>query len=245
MPQNFPLNIKTALAISAHPDDAEYYAGGTIFSLARKGIKIIGLYATSGEKGNYALIQKAKTQGKVENHTPKQLAELREKDTKDSNKRLGISNSYFLKIPDGELVNQRNKLVEQICLQVRKLKPDLIFTFDPWKRYELHPDHRAISFAGLDALLASENNLFYPDQLSDKITPHKVSHILLYHSDRPNISINISREILDKKIESLLAYKTQYLDKAKISQEVIENARDQADKSGEKFCEIFHYIRSL
>ena len=44
---------------------------------------------------------------------------------------------------DGELENGR-ELQRFIALWVRRLKPDVVLTFDPWKKYMMHPDHRAI-----------------------------------------------------------------------------------------------------
>ncbi|MEI6221385.1 MAG: PIG-L deacetylase family protein [bacterium] len=245
IPFNFS-SVKKALAVNAHPDDAEFFAGGTIAQLTKAGVEVTALYLTSGDKGNYALVQDGLRKGHGSQHTTKELVELRERDAKASNDCLGIKESIFLNMPDGGLVDLRSEMEEQICLLVRKLKPDLIFSFDPWKQYELHPDHRAIGYACLDALLAAENTLFHPEQLTAKLHPHKVPHVLLYQTDNPNLKVDISAEIL-KKINAVLAYSTQYLDPQATTKEITDyNAQLAVEANVKaKFIETFHYIPSL
>ena len=66
--------------------------------------------------------------------------------------------------PDGELTRLPN-LVEELARQIRRIRPDRLLTWDAWRPYELHPDHRAAGMAAVDAVLAAGNPHFYPEQL--------------------------------------------------------------------------------
>ena len=46
---------KTVLVLSPHPDDAEYYAGGTLVKFAREGARVIIVVVTDGRCGSFAL----------------------------------------------------------------------------------------------------------------------------------------------------------------------------------------------
>ncbi|WP_084657971.1 PIG-L family deacetylase [Thermogemmatispora onikobensis] len=43
----------------------------------------------------------------------------------------------------------------EIARIVRLLKPEVVLTFGPKQRYQVHPDHRAVGLCTLDALAAS------------------------------------------------------------------------------------------
>jgi len=239
--------VKTCLTVCAHPDDAEYYAGGLIKQLSDRGVQIHAVYATSGDKGNWALLQKSIQEETHKRYLPSEMGPIREREIPVSNKALGISSFEVYRFLDSDLFDNRSALVEKICKTIRTIKPDLVLSFDPWKKYELHADHRVISFACLDALLAAENNNFYLDQLDAGLKPHKAPHVLLYHTDAPNYVVPLSPDNLQAKINALQQYASQYLDPTTISKEVQSEAEKIA-KRVDKACalaEEFHYIPSL
>src|ERR1700694_6312374 len=43
--------VKRALCIVAHPDDVEFYCGGTVVKMTRRGVLVDFVVATSGDKG--------------------------------------------------------------------------------------------------------------------------------------------------------------------------------------------------
>ena len=54
---------------------------------------------------------------------------------------------------------------------------------DPWRRYRLHPDHRAAGFLTLDALVAARDPHFFADL---GLPPHRPDALLLFEADLPN-----------------------------------------------------------
>lgn len=126
---------KTVIAVVAHPDDAEWYTGGTL-SLLSKNNKVIVVVGTSGEKGG--------------NNIPA-LGEVREKEQREAGKILGYDEIVFLRIPDrnlkpdGEFKNQLKEVFQ-------KYKPEILFTFDSIKQGYIyrHSDHLAAGEVSYD-----------------------------------------------------------------------------------------------
>lgn len=125
------------VVVVAHPDDAEYYCGGTVARLARSGHKAVIVVCTTkaGDKGKI----RKKEQGKA--------ASI-----------LGYQKVVFLNYPDGSL-KVGHKLVSELEAVYEKEKPKMLFTFDSIKegRWYHHPDHKA---AGKAALKAAKDHKF-------------------------------------------------------------------------------------
>jgi LmbE family N-acetylglucosaminyl deacetylase len=78
-----------ALVITAHPDDAEFMAGGTIAKLVDLGLEVTLAVATSGDKGTRDI-----------NLRPQELAAIREAEQRAAAKVLGLHRVIFMGYPD-------------------------------------------------------------------------------------------------------------------------------------------------
>ena len=129
------------MVIFAHPDDAEFLCSGTVARFTANGYRVQYVLATSGDKGSNDPAA-----------TPEQLVATREAEQQAAADVLGIEEVTFLRHLDGELevsIAFRREIVHVI----RRGKPDVVLTFDPWQRYQIHPDHRAIGQTTLDAVV--------------------------------------------------------------------------------------------
>ena len=154
--------LEKIMVVFAHPDDAEGNCGGTTAKWAREGKVIHYLVLTNGDKGSWDLSM-----------TSEKLAQIREKEQEAAARVLGVSEVIFLRIPDGELeVSQ--PLRREVARLIRLHQPSVILTHDPWKPYQVHPDHRAAGFLALDAAVAARDHLYYPDQLAQGLRPCRV-----------------------------------------------------------------------
>lgn len=186
-----------ALSIAAHPDDAEFGAGGTLAKWADAGCEITLLIATDGSKGTWD-----------PDIAPSDLAAARRGEAVAAATVLGASSEVvFLDYVDGEL-HHSPALQEELCLWIRRLRPDVVLSWDPWKRYMLHPDHREIGWGTCDAVVAARDHLFFPGQLTDGLQKHRPEALLLYAADEPDYFSDIS-ETFDRKIEALLKHSSQ------------------------------------
>jgi LmbE family N-acetylglucosaminyl deacetylase len=120
------------LVMMAHPDDAEFICGGTVARLVAEGHDVHYLLVTRGDKGNYD-----------PDMTSERLMVIREQEQRNAAAVLGVQSVTFLEgYRDGE-VEVSLTLRRALALEVRKICPDIVFSFDPWKMNEPHPDHRA------------------------------------------------------------------------------------------------------
>jgi len=227
--KNESLQPEKVMIIFAHPDDAEGNCGGTTAKGIKEGKIIHYLVLTNGDKGSDDLSM-----------TSEKLARVREKEQKAAAEILGISGVTFLGIPDGEL-EESPHLRKEITRILRLHQPAVVFTHDPWKLYQLHPDHRATGFIALDAVIAARDHLYYPDQLAQGLKPFRVKEVCLFGTDHPDFWVDTS-ETIEIKLQAVRCHESQGLT-AKAVQERIRNRALEVGKiKGYRYGEAFKKI---
>ena len=216
------------MVIFAHPDDAEFLCSGTVARFTANGYRVQYVLATSGDKGSNDPAA-----------TPKQLVATREAEQQAAADVLGIEDVTFLRHLDGEL-EVSLAFRREIAHVIRQGKPDVVLTFDPWQRYQIHPDHRAIGQTTLDAVAAARDRLYYPEQLTDDLTEHRVHNVYFFATDAPNYYVDITSTI-DQKIEALLRHTSQ-IGSRDIGEFVRARARAAGAEIGVEYAEAFHYL---
>jgi len=183
-----------ALTIGAHPDDAEFGAGGTLARWAGAGCQVSMLVVTDGSKGSWDPAI-----------APADLVATRTAEQVAAAQTLGITGEIIhLDYIDGELV-YTIEFRKRICEWIRRLRPDVVLSHDPWKRYMLHPDHRATGIGTIDGVVAARDHLFFPDLGLEK---HRPGAILLWSADEPDYWEDIG-PTFDVKIAALLCHSSQ------------------------------------
>lgn len=190
------------LAIGAHPDDIEFGAGATLAKWAAAGTVVHHLVCTDGSKGTWD--PDADTVALVARRRDEQRAAARilsgEQAGPEEQGRV-----IFLGRVDGELENDVATRTE-IVKAIRTLKPDVVMTHDPWKRYRLHPDHRNTGQLVCDAIVGARDPHFYK-QLG--LAPHRPVALMLFEADLPNHAEDVATT-LAVKLEALLAHESQF-----------------------------------
>jgi len=221
---------KIVLAVQAHPDDVDISSGGTVAALVQQGHEVHYLSVTSGNKGSHD-----------REMTPERLTEIREAEQLEANHRLGVKSCSFLRFNDGEVEANLN-LRRQICFVIRRVRANTLMTFDPWRSYQLHPDHRAVGISALDGVIAARDHLFYPEQLGDGIDISRVHDVYLFGSSEPDTWIDIT-ETLETKIHAISAHASQIRGDFN---ERAERHRTRAHELGEahsmKYAEAFKLL---
>ena len=206
---------RRVLAIGAHPDDAEFGAGATMAKWAASGAHISLLVLTDGSKGSWD-----------PDASPARLALTRAEEQQRAAEAMGVADTFNLGYVDGEL-EYSMALREEVCAWIRRIRPDVLLSHDPWRRYMLHPDHRATGWAVVDGVVAARDHLFFPDQLGGGITHHRPAALLLWAADRPDHRENV-QGFVGRKVEALLAHSSQAtttMDDAGLSAEATEAFR--------------------
>ena len=81
----------------------------------------------------------------------------------------------------------------------------MLLGHDPWRRYRLHPDHRAAGFVTLDALVAARDPHFFTEL---GVAPHRPSALLLWEADLVN-HVERSDGFDTVKVDALLRHASQ------------------------------------
>jgi len=230
---------RRVLVIQAHPDDVEFGSAGTIAKWIKEGAEVTYCSLTSGDKGS-----------DDPEMTGEKLAATREQEQRNACAILGVKDIIFLGYKDATLVPDLD-LRLALTRVMRQVRPDVILTFDPTARildsYINHPDHIATGEASLAALFPSvRDRMTFPELLAEGLEPHKIPHIYLYATDKPNAWIDVT-DTMDIKIEALKAHASQLgeWDPSDMMREWARgNAKGNPNREGAgEFTECFRYIK--
>lgn len=224
------------LVVMAHPDDPEYFCGGTIAKWVKEGSKVWYVICTSGQAGS------------DKNDTnPDDLAIIRENEQLGAAKYIGVEKVVFLRHPDGFLENTielRRKLVREI----RLFRPEVVVCGDPTiymgDNFINHPDHRAAASATMEAVypLASSPMIFN-DLEEEGLRAHSVHKLYIFTWQKTNTWIDIT-ETIDTKVEALRMHHSQLADL-----DPTDQIRTAAARSAKflrmKYAEPFRVIRLI
>ncbi|MGH9246234.1 MAG: PIG-L deacetylase family protein [Acidimicrobiales bacterium] len=184
-----------ALAVGAHPDDVEFGCGGTLAKWAASGCVINHLICTDGSKGSWD----------PDDDTARLVA-TRQDEQRAAAKALGSTGEVvFLGWPDGELesgVRQR----WQVAYWIRTLRPDVVLSHDPWRRYRIHPDHRHAGFLACEGIVAARDPHYFPEQ---EVAPHRPTTLLLWEADEVDHIEDVTGHV-DAKLAALEAHVSQF-----------------------------------
>jgi len=147
-----------ALAIGAHPDDIEFGCGATLAKWASFGTVLHHLVLTDGSKGSWDPDRDIAA-----------LVATRQDEQRRAASVLGGGAVTFLGYIDGELQNGV-EVQRAVAECIRTVRPDVVLSHDPWRRYRLHPDHRHAGFIVTDAIAAARDPHFFADQ---GLAPHR------------------------------------------------------------------------
>ncbi len=193
----------SALAVGAHPDDIEFGCGATLAKWAAAGCRIHHLVLTDGSKGSWDPDADLAALVAARQHECRTAADVID------GHRGGPSRSddrvLFLGRVDGELENGVDERRE-VARIIRTVRPTVVLGHDPWRRYRLHPDHRAAGFLTVDALVAARDPHFFADL---RLAPHRPEVLLLFEADQPN-HVEDADGVAGTKVDALLCHHSQW-----------------------------------
>lgn len=224
------------LIITAHPDDAELMFGGTINKYAQNGYIVNVLVVSSGENWNKLGITGTNV-----------VKDIREAESRESMKILGVSEVSFLRMKDG-LVDEK-ELIPVLIEEIRKADPNIIFTHS---QSEGHQDHKEINLAVRRVC----NRIEEPTPISNPFWDCKenpaTNFVALYthrfSSERINSMtryVSLTKKNIEKKIEAIQCHKSQFCNKEEVSDKVITELHFNGIKFGVEYAEVFNLIDQI
>lgn len=211
-------HAKNILGVQPHYDDNDLGAGGTIAALHARGATIAYLTVTND------LV------GVIDPLLPDDIAVARLKaEQETAGAIIGVSEQYRLGYPDAGQYDYF-ELRRNIIKHIRYLRPDFVFTVDPWLPYEAHNDHRQVGMATAEAVYLQQFVRLPSDpEIDCTYEPYEITGIVFYHTHTPNLIFDIT-EYADIKHQAIDVYRTQFSaeDMARLHQWVEALDRDQA-----------------
>ncbi len=195
-------DVTRVLVVTAHPDDVDFGAAGTVAGWTAAGIEVAYCICTSGDAGGF-------------DDTPRErMAPLREAEQRAAAAELGVSEVRFLGHPDGRLTPSI-ELRRDISREIRRVRPDRVLTSSPeiwWRRLGAsHPDHRAAGEAALAAVYPDARNPFaHPELLAEGFAAWEVAEmwIMTAPEERQDHAVDITATA-DRKLAALRAHASQ------------------------------------
>jgi N-acetylglucosamine malate deacetylase 1 len=207
------------LVFGAHPDDAEFKAGGTAIRWAQLGHHVKLCSVTNGDIGHWR-----------EAGGP--LAKRRAAESAAAAKVFGVT-SQVLDIHDGELepTLEHRRTITRV---IREWRADIVIAHRPW---DYHPDHRYVGVLVQDAAFMVTVPFFCPD------VPHlERNPVFLYSSDgfqkpypfQPDVTVALD-DVFDRKVDGLHELESQvYEGGASGGEEYVRNVPPANDVAGRK-----------
>jgi LmbE family N-acetylglucosaminyl deacetylase len=194
--------ISRILSITAHPDDVDFAAAGTVARWTEAGIEVVYCIVTDGDAGGFD-----------EDFPREEMPTLRRAEQVAAAKCVGVTDVRFLGYPDGR-VEATLDLRRDLARVIRQVRPDRVVCPSPERNYVRpgisHPDHRAVGSAALDAVYPDARNpLAFPELLSDEgLAAWTVREVWIAGTATPTHYVDVTQTFA-RKLAALRAHVSQ------------------------------------
>jgi LmbE family N-acetylglucosaminyl deacetylase len=220
------MTADTILVITAHPDDVDFGAAGTIAAWTDAGATVVYCIATSGDSGGF------------DPAVPRdQIPDIRQAEQTAAAKEIGVTDVRFLDYTDGS-VQASMQLRRDLSRVIRQVRPDRVLTHSPERNWAAigasHPDHLAVGEAATCAVYPDARNPFaFPELLAEEgLADHMVGELWLMGGPRPNHFSDITATY-DRKVAALRHHASQMTDPSGDPPAMLEQRlRDNAERGG-------------
>ncbi|MDQ2811268.1 MAG: PIG-L family deacetylase [Actinomycetota bacterium] len=193
--------IARVLCITAHPDDVDFSAAGTMARWTEAGVEVSYCVVTDGDAG-----------GLDESFPRTEMPALRRAEQVAAAACVGVHDVRFLGYPDGR-VEATLDLRRDLARVIRQVRPDRVVCPSPERNYDRigigHPDHRAVGSAALDAVYPDARNPFAFPELRDAeaLAAWTVREVWIA-GGTPNHYVDVT-ETFGRKLAALRAHTSQ------------------------------------
>ncbi len=177
--------IKKVLVVSAHPDDSDFGASGTIASWISQGIQVSYCICTNGDQG-----------GEESGIPVEEMPATRQREQRAAGAAIGVTDITFLNYRDGSLEPTLG-LRKDIVRAIRIAQPDRMVIQSPERNWERigasHPDHLAAGESAIQAVYPDARNPFaFPDLLDAGLQPWRVKEVWVTAHATPDHFVDIT-----------------------------------------------------
>jgi LmbE family N-acetylglucosaminyl deacetylase len=194
--------IGRVLVITAHPDDVDFGAAGTIATWTDAGIEVTYCVVTDGDAGGFD-----------ESFPRAEMPALRRAEQVAAAKCVGVQDVRFLGYPDGR-VEATLGLRRDLARVIRQVRPDRVLCPTPERDFvrmaRSHPDHRAVGSAALDAVYPDARNPFAFPELREQegLAAWAVRQVFVSGTSSPSRYVDVTATF-GRKLAALRAHESQ------------------------------------
>jgi LmbE family N-acetylglucosaminyl deacetylase len=201
-------DLERILVIVAHPDDAEFWVGGTIAGWADARVEVTYCVLTNGDAGGF------------DPSLPRdEIPRIRQAEQQKAAAVLGVSDVQFLSLAEGDLRPNSRELHVELVRVIRRVRPQVVVTWSPewnWQRFRsCHPDHLATGAAVLAAIYPDAGNPFALGWLRDNegLEAWTVREAWLLNSPLREVNHYVDiTATFDRKVAAVRAHASQVKD---------------------------------
>ena len=197
-----PEGVTRALVVTAHPDDVDFGAGGTVMALVKAGVHVTFCICTDGDAGGFD-----------DSTDRSEIPAIRRAEQVAAAAVYGVTDVRFLGYKDGYL-EASHDVQRDIVRVMRQVKPQLVITQSPERNWERlpasHPDHMAAGEATSRALYPAVRNPYAYPELRDNegLEAWTVNWLWLQGHAEPNHWVDTT-EFFARKVKALEEHASQ------------------------------------
>ena len=194
-------DIERILVVTAHPDDVDFGAAGTVATWTDAGYAVTYCIVTNGDAGGF------------DPSVPRsEIAGIRQAEQRAAAEAVGVTDVRFLGYPDGRLTPSL-ELRRDVSRVIRDVRPQRLLTQSPQRNFERiyasHPDHLAVGEATLCAVYPDARNPFaHPELLEEGYDAWTVPETWLMSSPGAAHVVDVT-EVYERKMAALRSHVSQ------------------------------------
>ncbi len=233
-------DVTRVLVVTAHPDDVDFGASGTVATLVAAGVRVTYCIVTDGDAGGF------------DPDVPRsQIPGIRRGEQVSAAAAVGVDDVRFLGYKDGELT-VTHELRRDITRVIRQVQPERVMTMSPIRNWDRigasHPDHMAAAEATVQAIYPDARNQFaHPSLMNDEgLGEWHVSELWMFGSPTPNTYVDVTDHI-EAKLSALRAHKSQTEHMEDLEGMIRGWMTQSAQRGGlpeGRLAEMFHAVRT-
>jgi len=230
--------VERALVVTAHPDDVDFGAGGTVAHWVSQGTVVTYCVITDGDAGGF------------DPDVPRsQIPAIRRAEQIAAGESLGVADVRFLGYRDGSLTVTMG-LRRDISRVIRQVRPERMLIQSPernWQRIQAsHPDHLAAGEAALCAIYPDARNPFaHTELLADEgLIDWVVPEVWIMAGPQPTHAVDVT-DFVDAKLTALRAHASQTAHMNDLDERIrgwLSGAAAQAGLPEGRYAETFQII---
>ncbi|HLI23810.1 MAG TPA: PIG-L deacetylase family protein [Acidimicrobiales bacterium] len=200
-----PDAAESILVVTAHPDDVDFGAAGSVAAWTAQGRRVSYCVVTDGDAGGFDPAVERR-------HIPA----IRRREQEAAAAVVGVSEVVWLGYPDGRLQPTLD-LRRDIAAVIRRVRPDRVVAQSPerlWDRiFASHPDHLAAGEATVCAVYPDARNPFaFPELEAAGLGAHTVTELWLMAAPRVDVFVDITATF-ERKVAALRCHVSQEVDR--------------------------------